>query len=138
MAAQFIIRDANGVVVLDLSYRITRLTIDYSRTTNPSSVPQPELIKVGSKADRASIWFLTRFSKTARYNNQNIEGGCFPSFAVYLIDKAELLASDFSSGFKDPIASRMDDVSLYLMVVDTRESAATGYQNSVTIDVGRY
>lgn len=138
MSAKFIIRDENGNIVLDLSSRITRLVIDYDRTTDVNSIPPPELINIGKKADRRSTWFMTRFSKTARADNPNVEGGCFPSFAVYLTDKAELKASEFNDSFKNPILARMDDVSLYIMIVDTRNAIHRGYQNSVTIDVGRY
>ena len=138
MGAQFIIRDEKGNIVLDLSSRITRLVVDHNRTTDVNGIPPPELINVGNKSNRASTWFLTRFSKTATADKPNIEGGCFPSFAVYLIDKAELKASEFNDSFQNPILARMDDVSLYLMIVATRATAFRGYQNSVTIDVGRY
>ena len=136
--AQFMIRDGNGVVTLDLSKRITRLLVSHDRTTNPSALMQPELIKVGEKYERDRVWVMTRFSKTVRYNNQNVEGGCFPAFAVYIIDKAELQNSVFSASFKNPILASMDDTSLYVMVVDTRGFASNGYQSSVTIEVGRY
>lgn len=138
MAAQLTIKDANGNVLLDLSSSINRFTIDYARTTNPSAVAGIELINLGPKTLRGSIWFLTRFAKTVASNKPNVEVGPFSPYAVYMLDKAELKASAWNDAYKNPILARMDDTSLYLKIVDTRSNAVGGYQNSVTIDVGRF
>lgn len=138
MGAQLIIKDADGKVVLDLSSRITRFTIDYIATTDPSKLLPKQVIRIGSKAERGSYWFLTRYAKTAWSNNPNIEGGPYPSFVVYMCDKAEVNASGFNAGWKNDVMSKMDDNSLYIVIEDTRVTAQGGYQNSVSVDVGRY
>lgn len=138
MAAQLTIKDANGNVLLDLSSSINRFTIDYTRTTNPTALAQVELINLGPKTLRGSIWFLTRFAKTVDSLKPQYEVGPFSPFAVYMIDKEELKASSWADEYKNSILARMDDNSLYLKIVDTRYSVSSGYQNSVTIDVGRF
>lgn len=138
MGAQLIIKDANGKVILDLSSRITRFTIDYIATTDPSKLLPKQVVRIGSKAERGSYWFLTRYAKTAWSDNPNIEGGPYPSFVVYMCDKAEVNASGFNAGWKNDVMSKMDDNSLYIVIEDTRVTAHGGYQNSVSVDVGRY
>lgn len=138
MGAQLIIKDATGKMILSLSSRITRFTIDYIATTDPSKLLPKQVIRIGNKADRGSYWFLTRFAKTAWSDKPNIEGGPYPSFAVYMCDKAEVNASGYSVGWKNDVMSKMNDTSLYIVIEDTRVAARGGYQNSVSVDVGRY
>lgn len=138
MAAQLTIRDAAGNVVLDLTNRITRFTIQYTATTDPNAKLPKQVIRLGSKAERSSIWFTTRYAKTVWESKPNIEGGPFPSFAVYMCDKAEVQASGFNAGWVNDAISKMDDASVYLIIDDTRGYVRAGYQNSVTVDVGRF
>ncbi|AHY26739.1 hypothetical protein vB_AbaM_Acibel004_124 [Acinetobacter phage vB_AbaM_Acibel004] len=138
MSAKLIIKDKDGKVVLDLSSRITRFTIDYVATTDPTKLLPKQVIKIGNKVDRGSFWFLTRYAKTAWSNRPEIEGGPYPSFAVYMCDKAEVQSSGFSAGWVNDVSSKMDDNSLYIVIEDTRNSVQGGYQNSVSVDVGRY
>lgn len=138
MGASLIIKDAAGNVVTDLSNRITRFTIEYSAVTDATKLLPKQVIRIGPKADRSTYWFLTRYSKTAYSDKPNIEGGPYPSFAVYMCDKAELQASGFNANWINDAASKMDDVSFYIIIDDTRNYAKSGYQNSVTVEVGRY
>lgn len=138
MGAQLIIKDESGKVVLDLSSRITRFTIEYTAVTDPSKTLPIQVIRVGSKAERGSIWFLTRYAKTAWSNRPEIEGGPYPSFAVYFCDKAEVNSSGFFAGWKKDVMSKMDDASVYIVIEDTSRASQGGYQNSVSVDVGRY
>lgn len=138
MGAQLVIKDASGKVVLDLSSRITRFTIEYTAVTDATKLLPKQVVKIGNKSDRASYWFLTRYAKTAWSDRPNIEGGPYPSFAVYMCDKAEVNSSGFNAGWKNDVMSKMDDNSLYVVIEDTRNSVRGGYQNSVVVDVGRY
>lgn len=138
MGAELVIKDADGTVILNLSSRITRFTIDYTAVTSASGLLPKQVIKIGNKADRGSYWFLTRFSKTAYSDNPYIEGGCYPSFGVYMCDKNEIANSGFAQDWINSMTSQMDDNSFYIVIVDTRQYVKAGYQNSVTVDVGKF
>lgn len=138
MGAQLTIKDEQGRLVLDLSSRITRFTIEYTVTTSPTALLGQTVIRLGHKSERNTFWFFSRYSKTARYNNPNVEGGPFSPFGVYMVDRAEVQASGFNPNWINSVIAKMDTESLYLVIDDTRDYVKNGYQNSVTVDVGRY
>ena len=138
MGAKLIIKDADGNVVLDLSSRITRFNIEYTAITDATKLLPKQVIRIGSKAERSSYWFLTRFAKTAWSDRPNIEVGVYPAFAVYMCDKAEVQASGFNAGWINDVISKMDDTSFYIVIDDTRGGYRSGFQNSVTVEIGRF
>lgn len=138
MGAQLIIKDAQGNVVLDLSSRITRFTLEYTAITDATKLLPKQVIRIGSKAERSSYWFLTRYAKTAWTNRPNVEVGAYPAFGVYMCDKAEVKASGFNTGWINDVTSKMDDDSFYIIIEDTRGTFRSGFQNSVTVEIGRF
>lgn len=138
MSASLTIKDATGKIVLDLTSRITRLVIDYEVTTSDAALLPKQVIKVGPKTERNTMWFLTRYAKTAWSNRPNVEGGPYPSFAVYLADKAEIQAAGYNASWTNEVLPKMDNDSVYIIIEDTRRSVQAGYQNKVTVDVGRF
>ena len=133
--AQFEIKDASGKVVLDLSRKITRTTMILNRSAPTGSLVSPELIRLGTAAERPQFWCATRFAKTVK--KDGTEYAPIPIFSVFVCTKAELSSGAAPQGVKNYYLPLMDDNSTYLCIVDARSATDFGSNNAV-INVGMF
>ena len=133
--AQFNIKDSSGKVILDLSRKITRSTMTLYRDAPEGSLRNPELIRLGTAAERGMFWCFTRFSKTVKKDGK--EYAPIPIFSVFITTKSELQNSAAPSRLKNYYAPLMDDNSTYLCISDARSATDFGSNNAV-INVGMF
>ncbi len=136
MAIEFVIKDAYGVVELDLTKRIG--IIEGTHTYPINSGKQGVVIKkLGPSTGGSKYWAYAEMPniKGRRYSHYPMKPMMYPIVSVLVMTKDEMNAS--SSTIYKNIAAQMDANFYYLIIIDERESN-TSYDGPINIHYGSY
>ena len=135
MAVEFIIKNADGSVNIDLSKRIAVLTDSFSYPINNGR--QPEIITKLGPMDNRRYWAYVEVPNVmgARYDRFVKKPIMYPVMSVLVTDKVSLSKSP--SNIYKAAAATMDAGYYYLYIRDESEPY-TSYDSSVVINVGTY
>lgn len=136
MAIEFVIKDANGNVELDLTKRIGVIEGTQNYPIN-SGKQGMVLKKLGSSIGGSKYWAYAEMPNIQgrRYSNAPYRPMMYPIVSVLVMTKAEMNAS--SSTIYKNIASQMEDNFYYLIILDERETN-TSYDGPINIHYGSY
>ena len=136
MAIEFVIKDANGNVELDLTKRIGVIEGTQNYPIN-SGKQGMVLKKLGSSIGGSKYWAYAEMPNIQgrRYSNTPYRPMMYPIVSVLVMTKAEMNAS--SSTIYKNIASQMEDNFYYLIILDERETN-TSYDGPINIHYGSY
>lgn len=136
MGIEFVIKDANGKVELDLTSRIG--AVEGTQVYPIQNGKQGTILKqLGPSNIGIRYWAYPEMPnmKGRRYNSGPYNNMMYPLLSVLVVTQADMLASP-SSIYKN-LGNQMIPNYYYLVVIDERE-AATNYDASLTIHYGRY
>ena len=138
MAIQFIVKDANGSIEIDLSNRNAIMADVFS--VNLQNGPQPVLVmKLGVSTGVTRYWAFIEppdlMGKRYSASSTPAKKMIYPTVTAMAVTKEELSISS-SSAYQN-IASQMVSGFYYLVVIDERLTGLT-YDKPVNITVGTY
>ena len=136
MAIEFVIKDANGNVELDLTKRIGIIEGTQNYPINAGKQGMV-LKKLGPSTGGSKYWAYAEMPNIQgrRYSNFPYRPMMYPIVSVLVMTKAEMNASP-SAIYKN-IAAQMEDNHFYLIILDERESN-TSYDGPINIHYGSY
>ena len=136
MAIEFVIKDADGNVELDLTKRIG---IIEGTQNYPINLGKQGMVlkKLGPSTGGSKYWAYAAMPNIQgrRYNNTSYKPMMYPIVSVMVMTKAEMNAST-SSVYKN-IATQMDANFYYLIILDERETN-TSYDGPINVHYGSY
>lgn len=148
--AEFVIRNEDGVIVLDFADRITRLTLsmdflvgDTSKSISSTGY-DPIVIQIGPASERDNFWFLIRYSKTfdPMYPANELGPGASWSFSLnVLADLATYPVGHYGTTGWERAAAKMDNDHTYIVIRDLRDTfdwQAGFTYNEITLEVGKF
>ncbi|AEQ18753.1 hypothetical protein [Acinetobacter phage Abp53] len=130
--ATFLLKDAAGKVVLDLTSNLT-MYVETIDVTLPKGSAMPTIVrKLDTAANRERWWAYVASGEVLSGNGSMVE-----SYSNGLSCAVGLKSMFKEAGAPQGVLDQMDDVSTYLNIFDCRAYYNTAFQQTVQIHLGR-
>ncbi|AYD82389.1 hypothetical protein Aci011_032 [Acinetobacter phage vB_AbaM_B09_Aci01-1] len=130
--ATFLLKDATGKVVLDLTSNLTMYVETIDVTLPKGSAMTTIVRRLDTAANRERWWAYVASGEVLSSNGLRVE-----SYSNGLSCAVGLKSMFKEAGLPQGLLDQMDDISTYLIIFDCRSYYNTSFQQTVQIHLGR-